>query len=113
MVWHRLTAWWERTRAVRQRRRAGWRELEALFTSKPKVLEQGRLRPHHAGRVNLLETELDDEGNVTRLLFGIVRHPKPHPLAPRGDEVLELLEYRPQEERLEVAGSSNLSRRGR
>jgi hypothetical protein len=45
------------------------------------------------------------------LLFGIVRHPKTHPLAPRGEEVLELLEYRPREETLEVTGGANLSRR--
>jgi len=41
-----------------------------------------------------------------------VRHPKPHPLAPRGDEVLEALVYRPAEGTIEVAASRNLTRRG-
>jgi hypothetical protein len=111
MVWRAFTLWRNRRKAERERRRAGWRALEELFASKPEVLGQGRLKPHHANRVHLLETDLDREGRVVRLLIGIVRHPKSHPLAPRGEEVLELLEYRPNEETLKVTGGANLTRR--
>jgi hypothetical protein len=112
MIWRAFTAWRNRRKAEREQRRAGWRALEELFASKPEVLRQGRLERHHANRVHLLETELDRDGRVVRLLFGIVRHPKSHPMAPRGEEVLELLEYRPDEETLEVTGGANLTRRG-
>ena len=111
MVWRAFTAWRRRRSAERERRRAGWQALEELFATKPQVLRQGRLKPHHANRVHLLETDLDRHGRVVRLLLGIVRHPKSHPLAPRGEEVLELLEYRPDEETLEVTGGANLTRR--
>jgi hypothetical protein len=113
MVWRRLAGWWKQRREERARRSAGWQALERLFGEKPAVLSQGRLKPHHLHRVHLLEVDLDDGGVVTRLLFGIVRHPKAHPLAPRGEEVLELLEYRPGEETLEVTGGANLTRQRR
>jgi hypothetical protein len=112
MPWTGLRRWWARRREERARRQAGWRALEELFGGKPGVLKQGRLKPHHLNRVHLLEVDLDERGEVSRLLFGIVRHPKAHPLAPRGEEVLELLEYRPREETLEVTGGANLTRRG-
>ena len=115
MVWR----WWSRLREKRARRReerarrqAGWRVLEQLFREKPAVLAQGRLKPRHLNRVHLLEVDLDQHGVVTRLLFGIVRHPKAHPMAPRGEEVLELLDYRPAEETLEETGGANLTRGG-
>lgn len=107
----RIRKWWQQRRAERERHAAGWRALEELFTHKPQVLSQGRLKRHHAARINLLEVDLGPDGSAERVLFGIVRHPKTHPLAPRGEEVLELLEYRPGEDSLEVVGGANLTRR--
>jgi len=111
-------AWLERWRTARRKAAAARRDrreaaalLDALFFQRPEVLAQGRLAPHHRARVNLLEIRRGADGAVIRILLGIVRHPKSHPLQTRGEEVLELLEYRPSEGRLEIVGSRNLTRR--
>lgn len=107
---HRLLAWWRTRRSEAKRLTRARRELDELFFRRPEVLAGGRLKPHHRGRATILEIEEGKDGAVERILFGIVRHPKPHPLAPRGDDVLELIEYWPRENRLTVAGSKNLRR---
>ncbi len=107
-MFERLRQLW----AARKRRRRAEILLDHLFAVPNDVLAQGRLRPKHRGRIHLLEIEDDDEGQISRLLLGIVRHPRTHPLAPRGEEVLELLEYRPDEGTLENVGGANLARRG-
>jgi hypothetical protein len=86
--------------------------LDALFM-RPELLRQGRLRPDHRRRVVVLEKELDDEQQVKSLRLGIVRHPKAHPMQPRGEEVLEILDYDVVNETIEVAGSRNLTRKGK
>jgi hypothetical protein len=101
-----LARWNARRRALSAARAA----LDELFALRPELLAEGRLKPHHRGRATILEHKLDADGRVRRVLFGIVRHPKSHPLAPRGDEVLELLEYRPLDGTLAVVGSRNLTR---
>ena len=101
-----LARWNARRRALAAARAA----LDELFTRRPELLAAGRLKPHHRGRATILEFECEADGDVRRVLFGIVRHPKAHPLAPRGDEVLELLEYHPLEGTLAVVGSRNLTR---
>ena len=101
-----LARWNARRRALAAARAA----LDDLFARRPELLAAGRLKPHHRGRATILEFEPEVDGSVRRVLFGIVRHPKSHPLAPRGDEVLELLEYAPHEGTLKVIGSRNLTR---
>ena len=115
-----MPRWIERLRlsvqgamARRRQRREADALLDGLFSSRPEVLDQGRLKPHHRHRVSVLEVIPDEEGRISRLVLGIVRHPKAHPLQPRGEDVLEILEYRPAEGHLEVMGSRNLTRRGR
>lgn len=104
----RLRDWRQRRRIDRAARRA----LDILFSAPNPVLEAGRLRPHHRSRINLLDVESDSQGGPTLIVFGIIRHPRSHPLAPRGEEVLEVLEYRPREQVLTVLGARNITRRG-
>jgi hypothetical protein len=111
MLFGGLIARWRSSRRRRGALRAARRELDRLFFETPELLPAARLSPKHRGRVNILESDLDEHGSVTRILFGIVRHPKAHPLAPRGDEVLELIEYLPAENRLGNVGARNLTRR--
>lgn len=105
-----LIARWRTSRRRRSALRAARRELDRLFFETPELLPAARLSPKHRGRVSILESDMDEHGSVTRVLFGIIRHPKPHPLAPRGDEVLELIEYLPAERRLGNVGARNLTR---
>lgn len=86
--------------------------MDELFADRPELLAQARLAPRHRARLILLDVETGEGDAVAAILLGIVRHPKPHPLAPRGDEVLEALVYRPAEGTIEVAASRNLTRRG-
>lgn len=71
-----------------------------------------RLRPHHRSRATILEVEPGPGGRPVRIVFGIVRHPKSHPLAARGEDVLELIEYEPPGAPRVLLGR-NLDRRGR
>ncbi len=105
--------WWRNWREDVRRRRAAAAALDELFALRRDLLSRGRLRPDHRRRLNVLEVETDASGGITYILFGIVRHPKTHPLAPRGEDVLELLLYRPRESSLEVVGGGNLTRRKR
>ncbi|MBP7147788.1 MAG: hypothetical protein KBD01_09600 [Acidobacteria bacterium] len=98
-----------RRRDAARRLHAARAELDRLF-AEPALLAQGRLKPHHRHRATILEVRGPAGEPIESVLFGIVRHPRPHPLAPRGDDVLELLEYRPAERSLRVVGASNLTR---
>ena len=100
----------ERSRRKAAERRAVDALLDRLFSAEPKVLAAGRLAQRHRHRLNVLEVDHDADGVICRLLLGIVRHPHRHPLAGRGDEVLELLEYLPQEPSLRNVGGANLTR---
>lgn len=104
-----LLDWLRRRRAAARLHRAGHAALDALFAD-PARLAAVRLRPHHRGRVTLLEVDPAPDGALpARLLFGIIRHPKAHPLAPRGEEVLELIEYEPPDGTPRYAGGKRLS----
>ncbi len=111
MVLSRVLRAWKRSRERSLGRRAAHRALDALFTRHAELLPRARLRRHHRHRCTVLEVDRDAGGGVARILFGIVRHPKAHPLAPRGEEVLELIEYRPAEGSLQNVGARNLTRR--
>lgn len=104
---------WKRWRQSARLRRCAQRRLDELFFVHRELLAAGRLEPHHRSRISILEIDPGPDGSVERILFGIIRHPRPHPLAPRGDEVLELLDYFPDQRRLSMAGSRNLTRRGK
>ncbi len=106
-----LRAWWGRRRAARRRDRAARVELDRLFAD-PRRLAAARLAPRHRHRVSLLEVDAAEDGTLVRILFGIVRHPKPHPLAPRGDEVLELIEFVPPDGVPRNVGGRNITRLG-
>ena len=112
MIWARLVSRLQDWRKRRQTDRAARHALDILFSAPNPVLEAGRLRPHHRRRINLLDVESDSQNRPTLIVFGIIRHPKSHPLAPRGEEVLEVLEYRPREATLKVVGARNITRRG-
>jgi hypothetical protein len=103
-----------RLRAGRRRRAAAARALDRLFASS-EAMRRARLAPRHRSRIVVLELDLAGDGSEgpdrpERLRFGIVRHPKRHPLAPRGDEVLEIHDWWPDEGRIECVGSRNLTR---
>lgn len=126
--------WFHRWRDHRLRRRErrrlhaeARRALDELFHSRPGVLQQGRLRPDQRGRCLILEVDPapgggGDEGlehggaargnpaPLAAVRFGIVRHPKSHRWAPRGEDVLEVLEYRPRPGTLRLVASRNLTR---
>jgi len=108
MGWVERWRSWRRRRALRRR---AARELDALFRERIELLRAGRLRPHHRSRVHLLEVDPAPDGTPARIRFGIIRHPRPHPLAQRGEEVLEILEYRPAADTLRLLASRNLTRR--
>jgi hypothetical protein len=110
-VWARLARYWASRREEARRRERASRELDRLFDERPDVLREGRLRARHRRRLVILEIE-EDEGRISRLRVGIVRHPKAHPMQPRGEEVLEILDYHVEPPRIEVVGSRNLTRRG-
>lgn len=105
--------WWRKWRENARRRRAAAAALDELFRAHPELLALGRLGAHHRRRVNILEVETSADGEVESILFGIIRHPKAHPLATRGEEVLELLLYCPRRRSLELVGGGNLTRRRR
>jgi hypothetical protein len=109
-LWTRIALTLSRSRERRRLRREAERLLDELFSSRPATLAQGRLAPRHRHRISVLEIDVDGQGAVDALLLGIVRHPKSHPMAARGDEVAEVLLYRPREQTLANVGSKNLTR---
>jgi hypothetical protein len=109
-LWTRIALALSRSRERRRLHREADRLLDELFSSRPAALAQGRLAPRHRRRISVLEVSVDADGAVDALLLGIVRHPRAHPLATRGEEVVELLLYRPRAGSLENVGSRNLSR---
>ena len=85
MPFARITAMWRSHRRKSAELRAARRALDLLFTDKARLLPQARLEPKHRGRAVVLEIEVDDDLEASRVLFGIVRHPKSHPMQPRGE----------------------------
>lgn len=104
-----LRSFLDRRRAARERAREAERLVDAIFAD-AELMAQARLAPRHRARLQLLEIACDAEGAIESLLLGIVRHPKAHPLAPRGEEVVEILQYVPRERTLTNVGSRNVTR---
>lgn len=105
-----FTAWWRQFRAKRRRRREARRLLAALF-DRPDIRVVSSLRPDHRSRAVLLGYE-GEGGDVTRLRFGIVRHPRPMPLRGVHHEVIEVYRYDVRTGKVEVVSSHNVTRRG-
>lgn len=100
-----MARWWHR----RQLRSIARRELTRLFDDPPR-LEGTSLKPAHRGRVTIVDIE-EGEGGVQALVFGILRHPRPHPFSPQHHRVMEWWRIELPGGRPERAGSVNLSRR--
>lgn len=104
-----LSKWLERRRQKRREAQAIEAALDSLF-EKPELLDSARLSRRHRRRLAVLEVAWSDGGAPEEIVLGIIRHPKAHPLAQRGEEVLELLIFRPGDPSLEVARGVNLTR---
>jgi hypothetical protein len=72
----------------REQKRA--RELMRSLFDQPELLAKTSLRRDHRGRALYLRHERDDSGQVARVTFGIIRHPRPYPFSRQFHEVLEL-----------------------
>ncbi len=97
-------------RARRERREAE-RLLAALF-ARPDLGSISSLRPAHRARAVFLGYEAEG-GNVARIAFGLVRHPKPLKVPGVCHEVIEIYIYDVAAGSVTVEGSHNLTRRGR
>jgi hypothetical protein len=101
--WERL-CWWRDPR-WKARRRAR-REVDRLFAPPAPLLEGTSLRPSHRGRTQVLDVLEDPRA----IVFGIVRHPRPHAFSPQSHQVLEVWIYWEHERRLERHRGVNLTR---
>lgn len=99
-----LARWWHRRKLHSLARR----ELARLFDD-PSRLEGTSLKPAHRGRVTIVEIEKSGEG-LKAVVFGILRHPRPHPFSPQHHRVMEWWRLELPGGRIERAGSVNLSR---
>ena len=82
--------------------------LARLFRS-PDLLRGTSLQPRHAGRWILLEHERTD-GEVTKVQFGILRHPRPYAFSPQSHKVIEVYRYDVKEGRVERVAGYNWTR---
>ncbi len=83
-----LRAWRQQRRIHREASRL----VEDLFRD-PELLRGTSLKPHHAGRWVHLGHETDDEGRVTAVRFGILRHPRPYAFSRQAHKVIEHYTY--------------------
>ena len=84
------------------------RKLREIFRAGV-LLEGTSLRPEHAGRCLILDQEIQD-GEVTRLRFSILRHPRPYPFSRQFHEVIEYYAFDAAAARLRREGSVNVTR---
>jgi len=78
-----LRTWLRRRRLEREARR-----LVAALFAEPERLRGTSLQPHHAGRAVVVRHEAEGD-RVTRVWFGIVRHPRPYAFSRQSHEVIE------------------------
>lgn len=85
--------WWQRwCRWIADPERAERRRAQKLVRSvfdQPDLLNGTSLRREHRGRAIYLRHETDELGTITRVTFGILRHPRPYPFSRQFHEVLE------------------------
>ena len=99
-----LRAWMKRRRLEKKCRRV----LRDLFRN-PALLKGTSLRPAHSSRCVFLGCE-DDNGRVSEILFGIMRHPRPYAFSRQAHEVIEYYRYDLARSRIEVEKGINLTR---
>ena len=100
-----LKSWWVR----RKEERAARKLLGALFRS-PELLRGTSLQPRHGGRWILLRHEAD-RGQVVRIWFGILRHPRPYPFSRQSHQVIEHYLYEVKEGKVQRLFGLNLTRK--
>ncbi len=99
-----LLRFWRRMKEERAARRL----LGALFQS-PELLRGTSLEPRHGGRWILLRPE-SEHGQVVRVWFGILRHPRPYPFSRQSHKVIESYLYEVGEGRVRRLSGLNLTR---
>lgn len=99
-----LRGWLRRRRLERQARKL----LRVLFT-RPELLRGTSLRPHHSGRCVLTDFEVA-EGQLIRIRFGIVRHPRPYAFSRQSHKVIEYYMYDVKTQTLRVVEGHNWTR---
>ena len=83
----KLKNWFSRRRETRTARR----RLGELFDT-PEILAGTSLKPRHGGRWIYLGHETDG-GEVARIRFGILRHPRPYAFSRQSHKVIEYYTY--------------------
>ena len=94
-------------RRVRTERRA--RELLARACRDSRLLAGTSLRPRHANRCVVQEFD-QEAGEIVRIYFGIVRHPRPYAFSRQSHKVLETYTYDLVEGSIRVTAGKNLTR---
>ncbi len=97
--------WWRRWRESRLANR----KLREIFHA-GKLLGGTSLRREHAGRCLILDHEIRG-GEVTRLRFSILRHPRPYSFSRQFHEVIEYYAFDATAGRLQREGSVNVTRK--
>ena len=101
-MFKRFWSWWRNP----ERRR--WREarsrLDGLFREQPELLKGTSLRPKHRGRTQILQVE------DSRIVFGILRHPRPYAFSRQFHEVVEIWCFDSAEQRRERLEGHNVTR---
>jgi len=75
----------------KQEERAARRALGEAFRT-PQALKDTSLRPDHAGRWVVLDFE-PAVGKVSRVRFGILRHPRPYAFSSQHHKVVEVYSF--------------------
>ena len=99
-----LASRWQRFLAARRARKM----IREMFDD-GEILKGTSLRRAHRSRVDLFDFEMRD-GDLTRIGFTILRHPRPYAFSSQHHEVVELYRYEPKQRRLRREKSLNLSR---
>ena len=94
---------------ARKRRERDARRLLAKAFRSPEILRGTSLKARHGGRWVLLDFEAEG-GRVSRIRFGILRHPRPYPFSGQSHKVLERYVYDVSAGRIARLGGRNLTR---
>lgn len=109
-------SWWQRRRRWRQARRL----VRDLFDD-PQRLTGTSLRPAHRGRVEIVDVQVDvqvddgqvgqaGDGDISRIYFTILRHPRPYPFSRQFHAVVQKYCYDVPAGQVRHEQSVNLSR---
>jgi hypothetical protein len=100
----RISAWLSRRKVEKAARR-----ILAAALRDPDVLRGTSLRPRHGARWVILDLE-EREGTVSRIWFGILRHPRPYAFSPQSHKVIERYLYDVEARRITRMGGHNVTR---